>query len=70
MQSRLRQRDVAVLGTLAAVDVDYHTLTIDIGDFEMKAFVKAQTAGVHGREIDVVVGGFDVSQNTSEFLDA
>jgi hypothetical protein len=65
MKRRLRQRDIAVLGALAAVDVDHHALTVDIGDFEVEAFVKAQTAGVHGGKIDVVVEGFDVSQNAT-----
>ena len=60
MKSRLRQLDIAVLGALAAVHMDHHALTVDIGDFKMKAFVKTQTAGVHGGKIDVVVKGFDV----------
>ena len=58
----LGQRDVAVLGALAAVDMDHHALTVDIGDFEMESFVKSQAAGVDGGEIDVVVEGFDVGQ--------
>ena len=68
MKSGLRQWDIAVLGALAAVDMDHHALAVDIGDFEMKAFVKPQTAGVHGGQIDVIVEGFDVRQNTSEFF--
>jgi hypothetical protein len=40
MQSGQRQRDIAVLGALAAVDMDHHALTVDIGDFEMQGFVK------------------------------
>ena len=70
MKSRLRQRDIAVLGALAAVDMDHHALTIDIGDFEMEGFVKPQAAGVDGGEIDVVVEGFDVGQKASDFFDA
>jgi hypothetical protein len=42
MKSRLRQRDIAVLGALAAVDMDHHALAVDIGDFAMEAFVKPQ----------------------------
>ena len=70
MKSRLRQRDIAVLGTFAAMHVDHHTLTVDIGDFEMEAFVKPQAAGIHGEKIDVVVKGFDVGQKASDFFDA
>jgi hypothetical protein len=70
MKSRLRQRNIAVLGALAAVHMDHHALTVDIGDFEVKSFVKPQTAGVYGGKIDVVVEGFDVVQNASDFFDA
>ena len=70
MERGLWQQDVAVLGALAAVDMDHHALAVDIGDFEMKAFVKTQAAGVDGGEIDVVVEGFDVGQNVSDFFDA
>ena len=45
-------------------------LTVDIGDFEMEGFVKAQAAGVDGGEKDVVVEGFDVGQKASDFFDA
>lgn len=70
MKRRLRQRDIAVLGALAAVHMDHHALTIDIGDFEMEAFVKPQAAGVHGGKINVIVESFDVIQNASDFFDA
>ena len=69
MKSRLGQRDIAALGALAAMHVDHHELTVDIGDFEMEAFVKPQSAGIHGGKIDVVVKRFDVGQNASNFFD-
>ena len=65
----MRQRNIAILGALAAVDMDHHALTIDIGDFEMKAFVKTQAAGVHGGEVGIVVESFDVGQKASDFID-
>jgi len=49
--------------------VDHHALTVDIGDFEMEAFLKPQAAGVHGEKIDVVVESFDVGQKASDFFD-
>jgi hypothetical protein len=70
MESRLGQREVAILGALATVDMDHHALTVDVGDFEVQAFVKAQATGVHGGQIDVVVEGFDVGKNASDFIDA
>jgi hypothetical protein len=69
-QSGLRQRNVAILSALTAVDMDHHALTIDIGDFEIKSFVKPQAAGVHGGKIDVIVESFDVIQNASDLFDA
>jgi hypothetical protein len=66
----LRQRDVAVLGTLAAVDMDHHAPAVDVGDFEVARFVKAQAAGVDGGEKNVVGGSFDLSQKAAHFIDA
>jgi hypothetical protein len=70
MEGGLRQSEVAVLGALAAVDMDHHALTVDIGDFEVAGFVKAQAAGVDGGEKDVVGEVFDLGQKASDFFDA
>jgi len=70
MQGGVRQRDIAILSALTAVDMDHHALAVDIGDFEMQSFVKPQAAGVHGGEINMVVEGFDVGQNVADFIDA
>jgi hypothetical protein len=59
-----------ILGALAAVDMDHHALTIDIGDFEMEPFVKALAAGIDGGKVGVVVEGFDMGQKASDFIDA
>ena len=60
LKRRLRQRDVAILGALATVDMDHHARAIDIGDFEVESFVKSQAARIDGGQIGVVVKGFDV----------
>lgn len=70
MEGRLGQLDVAVLGALAAVDMDHHARAIDIGDFEMARFVKAQAAGVDGGEKDVVREVLDVGQNATDLFAA
>ena len=70
MEGGLGQRDVAVLGAFAAVDMDHHALAVDIGDFEMAGFVKTQAAGVDGGEKDVVREVFDLGQNASDLFDA
>jgi hypothetical protein len=50
--------------------MDHHALAIDIGRFQVQAFVEAQAAGIYSGEVDVVVEGFDVGQNAAEFFDA
>jgi hypothetical protein len=70
MEGGLGQRDVTILGTLAAVDMDHHAPAVDVGDFEMAGFVKAQAAGVDGGEKDVVREVFHLGQNASDFFDA
>jgi hypothetical protein len=64
------QRDVAVLGPFSAVDMDHHAGGIDIGDFEVEAFVESETAGIDGGEIGVILEGMDLGQNTSDFFRA
>jgi hypothetical protein len=70
MEGRLGQRDVAVLGALAAVDMDHHASGVDIGDFEVETFVKSQAAGVYGGKISIVLKGLDSGQNASDFFHA
>ena len=70
MESGLGQRDVAILGAFAAVDMDHHAGAIDIGDFEMESLVQAQAAGVDGGEVGIVVESFDVGKKAPDFIDA
>ena len=60
----------AMLGALAAVDMDHHAGAIDIGDFEMESFVQSEAAGVDGGEVGIVVESFDVGKKASDFIDA
>ena len=39
MEGRLGQRDVAVLGALAAVDMDHHALAVDVADLQVQRFL-------------------------------
>ena len=70
IEGRLGKRDVAILGALAAVDMDHHAGGIDIGDFEVETFMESQAAGIDGGKIGIILGGFDLGQNASGFFNA
>ena len=70
LKGRFGQWDVAILGALAAVDMDHHARAIDIGDFEMESLVKSQAAGVDGGKIGIILEGFDLGENASDFFRA
>jgi hypothetical protein len=70
VQGRDRERDVAILGTLATVDVDHHAGGVDVGDFEVKTFMKPQAQGVDSGEIGIVVERFHGRQDASDFFHA
>ncbi len=55
-QGRSGKRHHAVLGALAAVDMDEHPVAVDVAHFEVKRLLEAKSAGVDGDEIGVVVG--------------
>jgi len=50
--------------------MDHHAGGIDIGDFEVETFMESQAAGIDGRKIGIILGGFDLGQNASGFFDA
>jgi hypothetical protein len=52
------------------VDMDHHAAAVDIGDFEMETFVESQAAGIDGGKIGVILEGFDMGENTSDFFTA
>jgi len=52
------------------VDMDHHAGGIDIGDFEVETFMESQAAGIDGGEIGVILEGFDLGKNGSDFFDA
>jgi hypothetical protein len=49
--------NVAVLGALAAVDMDLETWAINVGDLEEKGLVESESQAIDGREVDLVVQG-------------
>ena len=70
VEGGLGKRDVAIFGPFSTVDMDHHAGGVDVGDFEMEAFVKSEAAGVYGGEIGIVLEGFDAGQNAADFFHA
>jgi hypothetical protein len=70
MEGGLRKRDVAIFGALPTVDMDHHAGGIDIGDFEVETFMESQAAGIDGGKIGVILEGFDLGKNGSDFFNA
>ncbi len=70
LEGGLGERHIAILGSLSTVDMDHHAGGVDIGDFEVEAFVEPQAAGIDGGEIGVILEGFDLGKNASDFFSA
>jgi len=70
MEGGLRERHVAIFGALPTVDMDHHAGGIDIGDFEVETFMESQAAGIDGGKIGVILEGFDLGKNGSDFFNA
>src|SRR5215813_5991557 len=51
------QGDVAVLGTLTAMDMALQALPVNIGDLKGKGFMEPEAQAIDGSEVDVVVEG-------------
>jgi hypothetical protein len=70
MEGGLRERHVAIFGALPTVDMDHHAGGIDIGDFEVETFMESQATGIDGGKIGVILEGFDLGKNGSDFFNA
>ena len=54
-QGPWRQRDVAVLGALATMNMDDHPFAVDVADLQIQAFLDPQPQRVDGPEEGLVV---------------
>jgi len=50
--------------------MDHHAGGIDIGDFQVETFMESQAAGIDGGKIGVILEGFDLGKNGSDFFTA
>lgn len=69
-QRRLGEGNVAILGPLAAVDVDHQTGAVDVGDLQVQPLLQPESTGVDRGEEGVVVEGADTAQRPADLLDA
>ena len=70
LQGVMRQGDIAVLGTFAAVDVDHVARAIDIAHLKGKRLVQAQPTAVDGGEVDAIMQGGGGVEKTVHFFQA
>jgi hypothetical protein len=70
VEGGLGERHIAILSPLSPVDMNHHAGRVDIGDFEVETFVESQAAGIDGGEIGVILEGFDLGQEASDFFPA
>jgi len=63
-----RQGNHAILGPLAAVNMDEHTVTVDISDLQVQRLLEAQAAGVDGEEECLVVGGVHTGKDAGDLI--
>ena len=69
LQRARRQGDVAVLGPLAAMDVDHHPRAVDVADLEVQPFAEPEAQRVDGPEIGAVVGRADGGDEPTDLVD-
>ena len=62
------QRDVAVFGALAAVDMDLEALAIDIGDLQEEGFLESEAQARDGGKGDLVMQGRGGAEEPPDFL--
>src|SRR4051794_37509545 len=63
-----RQGDEAVLGALAAMDVDHHPGAVDVADLEVEGLGESEAEGVDGPEIGAVVGRADGGDEATDLV--
>ncbi len=62
------KRDIAVFGSFAPVDMDHHTLAVNIGNLQAQCFRKSQTTGIYRGQKGIVVEGSNVIQYSEDFF--
>ena len=63
------QRDVSVFVSLSTMDVDEHSVGIDVWNLEVGTFLEPEPEGVHDGETGFVMGELDQVQDLSNFVE-
>ena len=69
LEGTRRQGDEAVLGALAAMDMDHHAGGVDVTDLEVEALGESEAERVDGPEVGAVVGRADGGDESSDLVD-
>lgn len=70
LQGFAGQRDIAVLGALAVVNMEEHAGTIHMHHPEVDAFLQPQTAGIDGGKAGTIAVQADQIENPAHLFDA
>ena len=70
LQSTLRQRHEAILGSLAMTNVNHHSTAVNISDSKMCSLLQPQPAHVDRRETHPVAQQPDTTEDLSSLFDA
>ena len=64
----LGKRHIAVLGSLAAVDMEHHSLAVDVGNLDGQRFRNPQAACLNSGKAGVVVKCFDAAEDAENLF--
>jgi len=64
------QRDVAILIAFAALNVQLHAGSVDLGHSKPDALAKAQATGLDHTQADLIVGQVDLAEDLPDFIGA
>jgi hypothetical protein len=67
-QGLFGQGDVTVFSALASVDMDDHTLRVDVGNLQVEGFVEAETQTINSGEVDLIVQGSGGVEEPPDFF--
>ena len=62
------QRDITVLGALAAMDMDLEALSVNIGDLKEEGCMEPKAQTIDRGEVDLIVEGCSRLEDTSDFF--